>query len=225
MHIISYRNQLPKDIERKVSELFLQVFNSPPRNEDWSLRTAIDFIGSHYGRSSLFSVCFDGDEPIGFCFGLSIADSQIKTEILEHAGVISGFYISAIGLNSKSRKMGFGKSLLMSFIDDVSREYLLCVLRVHEQAPEAVALFERCGFYRVGQQRSEVGGMVANRFFYAKELQLRGLKLFHFEGIFSNGDCKMFAVPGRNRQEAEDKLKSSSAGLENIFMIEVGRYD
>lgn len=94
----------------------------------------------------------------------------------EIAGFVTGAYtldfadIYSIATSEKFRRKGIGEMLVKAFCESVPSEVTAVGLEVRESNSAAIALYEKCGFVRVGMRKNFYDMPREHAILYTKEM-------------------------------------------------------
>lgn len=138
---------MKKGDAKSVAEIEQMVFSMP-----WSEKGILDFFGNTYSR---FFVSEKDDEIIGYIGAYIVADEMDITNI---------------AVKNQYQRMGIGMKLMEKVMEEARNENCSSVnLEVRESNNNAIKLYEKMGFKRVGIRKNFYSRPTENAIFYRYE--------------------------------------------------------
>lgn len=140
------RNMKKGDV-KSVAEIEQQVFSMP-----WSEKGILDFLDNTYSR---FFVSEKDDEITGYIGSYIVADEMDITNI---------------AVKNQYQRMGIGRMLMEKVMEEARNENCSFInLEVRESNNNAMGLYEKMGFKRVGIRKNFYSRPTENAIFYRYE--------------------------------------------------------
>ncbi len=147
-NMVTIREMTESDI-KDIAELEKECFSEP-----WSEESLKDELPNETAR---FYVLRDGENLLGY-----IGANNVCGEV----------YITNVAVNENARGRGYGKILVNHLIKQCDLENALFVtLEVRESNENAIALYEKCGFKKVGERKNFYSKPTENGLIYTLYLK------------------------------------------------------
>ena len=177
MNLKIHHSPLNTALVEQVAKLFVDTFNAPPRNENWTQETALEFIKENMNKGGHLIVAYAQNNNILGCkMGLPVKDlhllSELKQFLSPHLNIEeSGYYISTTMVTKTHQSQGIGKKLIKFHLDYLNTSpYKYIFIRTRCDAVVINHLLKQFDFEVIRTYTAEMGGTRAERHLHMKTL-------------------------------------------------------